>query len=544
MKQLLHTIAATAAIMLSGLTQTQAQAQPRSVRDLKYEITDTAIVFPESQQVDVHRMQQNWYLKTFTVLDTIGTPDIPASDEVIMQRLHALPTTIEMPFNPVVRDYVDLYVSRRRQLVETMLGLSLYYMPIFEEALEREGLPLELRNLPIIESAMNPNAVSRAGATGLWQFMLPTARGLGMEINTLVDERRDPIRSSQCAARYLKQLHTIYNDWGLAIAAYNCGPGNINKALARAGASAENPKDYWDIYYFLPAETRGYVPGFIGATYAMAHYADHGISPALAKRPILTDTIHINNRTHFQAISSVLDIPIEELRILNPQYRKDIIPGDIRPYALRLPSQLVYNYLMYADSIRTASQALEPRSSVTLGGATSTVSGDGTWKEVTKWHKVARGETLSAIASRYGVTTKQIKKWNNLSSNRLRRGTRLKIVTRELIPAPKKEEPSPAIADTVPDTSADTIAADTDSIVATSPAIPEVEEAAPAPQQQPEAAPKQKAANRPRTHKVAKGDTLFGLSKRYGVSVKAIQDANNLTNNNLRIGQRLTIPAK
>ncbi|MDE6165746.1 MAG: LysM peptidoglycan-binding domain-containing protein, partial [Muribaculaceae bacterium] len=181
---------------------------------------------------------------------------------------------------------------------------------------------------------------------------------------------------------------------------------------------------------------------------------------------------------------------------------------------------------------------------VTLGGASSTVSGDGTWKEVTKWHKVARGETLSAIASRYGVTTKQIKKWNNLSSNRLRRGTRLKIVTRELIPAPKKEEPSPAIADTVPDTAADTIAAATDSIVATSPAIPEVEEAAPAPQQQPEAAPKQKAANRPRTHKVAKGDTLFGLSKRYGVSVKAIQDANNLTNNNLRIGQRLTIPAK
>lgn len=528
-----HTIIILAAAML-GSTAVRSQ----TVRDLKYEITDTAIVFPESQQADVHRMLQNWYLRNYTVLDTVGRPDVPATDEVITQRLHSLPTTIEMPFNPVVRNYVDLYTQRRRSLVETMLGLSLYYMPIFEDALEKEGLPLELRNLPIIESAMNPNAVSRAGATGLWQFMLPTARGLGLEVNTLVDERRDPIASSEAAARYLKQLYEIFGDWGLAIAAYNCGPGNINKALVRAGASADNPKDYWDIYYHLPAETRGYVPGFIGATYAMAYYGDHGISPALAKRPIMTDTLHVNSRIHFAAISNVLGIPTDELRVLNPQYRKDIIPGDIKPYALRLPSQLVYSYLMYADSIQVASEVFAPRTTVELGGRTIDANSEGTYKEVVKRHKVRRGETLASIAADYGVTVRQIKRWNRLRSTRIRRGASLKIHVREFIPAPAKtEEISPAIADTVIASSSDTIATaiTTDSI--------EIEE--PSPKEKtiaPQPTPKPKAKTT--THKVRKGETLYAISRKYNVTVKQIKDANGLSGDKLSIGQRLKIPQK
>lgn len=542
MKALYKKIASTIASLL--LCGTGAIAAPMSVRDLKYEITDTAIVFPESQQLDVHNMRRNWYLRNYTVLDTVGTPDIPATDEVIIKRLHSLPTTIEMPFNQVVRSYVDLYVSRRRQLVETMLGLSLYYMPMFEEALEREGLPLELRNLPIIESAMNPNAVSRAGATGLWQFMLPTARGLGMEINTMVDERRDPIVASQCAARYLKQLYGIYNDWGLAIAAYNCGPGNINKALTRAGATADNPKDYWDIYYYLPAETRGYVPGFIGATYAMTYYADHGISPALAKRPILTDTVHVTDRTYFSAISQVLDIPVEELRILNPQYRQDIIPGDVKPYALRLPSQLVYNYLMFADSIRQASQTLSPRAVVEPGGALA-ASGDGSYREVTKWHKVRSGETLSKIASKYGVTANQIKRWNKLKSSKLRRGAKLKIVTREFVPAPKKQpEATPQVnLDTIASQPADTIAAGaiaTQLLDATAAEPADTTAAEPAKVEVKQPAP----AAKPRVHKVVKGDTLYSLSKKYGVSIDALKEANGMTSSNISLGQRLTIPSK
>lgn len=532
--QLRHIIITLTAALL-GLS---GHAGAQSVRDLKYEITDTAIVFPESQQVDVHRLQQNWYLRNYTILDTIGRPDVPASDEVITRRLHSLPTTIEMPFNPVVRDYVNLYTQRRRSLVETMLGLSLYYMPIFEEALEKEGLPLELRNLPIIESALNPNAVSRAGATGLWQFMLPTARGLGLEISTLVDERRDPIAASEAAARYLRQLHEIYNDWSLAIAAYNCGPGNINKALARAGATAENPKDFWDIYYHLPAETRGYVPGFIGATYAMTHYADHGISPALARRPILTDTVHVNSRIHFTAISNVLSIPVDELRILNPQYRKDIIPGDVRPYALRLPSQLVYNYLMYADSIRVASEALAPRATVELGGRTLAANGEGTYKEVTKRHKVRRGETLASIAAEYGVTVRQIKEWNGLRSSRVRRGKTLKIRTKEFIPAPPKQQTSPAIADTslVAPVDSTALAAPLDSVARTAPQT-ETEPEAKAPAPEP-------AKKKTVTHKVQRGETLYSISRKYGVTIRQIKDANNLSSDRLNAGQRLKIPRK
>lgn len=536
-----HTLGALTLLLLSPA------AEAANIRDLRYEITDTAIVFPESTQTDVHLMQQNWYISNYTVLEHASESageQAPLTDEVLTARLQSMPTTIEMPFNQVVKSHIDLYVNRRRSLVETMLGMSLYYMPIFEEALEREGLPLELKYLPVIESALNPDAVSRAGATGLWQFMLPTAKGLGMEINTLVDERRDPIESSRMAARYLKQLYGIYHDWSLAIAAYNCGPGNINKALVRAGASAENPKDFWDIYYNLPAETRGYVPGFIGATYAMTHYAEHGISPSLAKRPILTDTVHVNRRLYFGPIASVLNIPVEELKVLNPQYRKEIIPGDVKPYPLRLPSQLVYTFLMLEDSITAESAKLAPRATVELG--TSQTSADGNWKETTKWHKVRRGETLAQIARKYGVSQNEIKRWNKLKSSKLTRGKSLKIIVREAIEKPKEEEQPKEqqgqvdviYEDPAQQQPADSTATACDEIV--QPAEPEY---TPEPEPEPEVKPAPKPAAS-KTHRVAKGDTLFALSKRYGVSVDRIKAANNMTDNNLRIGQRLTIPAK
>lgn len=520
-----------------------AYAAPMSVRDLRYEITDTAIVFPESMQADVHKMQQNWYLQNYTILDTIGSPDIPATDEVMIQRLQLTPTTIEMPFNPVVKEHIKLYVEKRRSLIETMLGLSLYYMPIFEEALEREGLPLELKNLPIIESSLNPNAVSRSGATGLWQFMLPTARGLGMEISTLVDERRDPITASANAAKYLKQLYGIYNDWSLAIAAYNCGPGNVNRALVRAGATPEDPKDFWEIYYHLPNETRGYVPGFIAATYAMNYYADHGISPALAKRPILTDTVHISERLHFNSISNVLNIPVDELRVLNPQYRKDIIPGDIKPYALRLPSQMIYNFLMNLDSIRNASQEYAPRSVVRVGDASDNISEDGMYREIIKWHKVRRGETIGKIAKKYGVTISQIKKWNGLRSNTIKRGAKLKIIERELLPQvtkdpePKeKKKPQSNAVEIVIDTAQ---TAPVDTIVATpSDTVPtQTEIIVPS---EPEQTPVQ--ADEPVYHRVSKGESLFRIAKQYGVTIDAIKEANGLSSTKLSIGQKLIIP--
>ena len=384
---------------------------------------------------------QNWYLETYTALDKNADtqPDVVTTDEEIVSRLRTMPTAIEMPFNSVVRAYIDMYTGKKRGLVETMLGMSLYYMPIFEEHLEREGVPNELKYLPIIESALNPDAVSRVGATGLWQIMLPTARGLGLEVNALVDERRDPIASTAAAAKYLRQLYDIYGDWSLAIAAYNCGPGNVNKAMRRASEATPgdtSKKDFWKIYPYLPAETRGYVPCFIAANYVMNYYDKHNISPALAKRPIITDSVHVNHRINFKQISDVLQIPVDELKILNPQYRKQEIPGDIRPYSLVLPANQIYSYIMSEKAIAARDANLYARRDVvepaTAGDVTpGVVNGqEGEWvtTEEVKYHKVARNETMASIAKKYGVTLRSLKNANG-NIRKPRRGQTLKVLS-------------------------------------------------------------------------------------------------------------------
>ena len=447
-----------------------------SVRDT---ITDPNIVYPESFEADTHRMMQNWYMQNYTMLARgdygTGTPVEP-TDEELVQRLLTMPTAIEMPFNSVVKSYIKMYVDRRRSLVENMLGMSTYYMPIFEQALEQEGVPLELKYLPIIESALNPIAVSRAGATGLWQFMLPTARGLGMEINSLVDERRDPVRSSQMAARYLKQLHDIYGDWSLAIAAYNCGPGNVNKALRRAGEGGK--KDFWEIYPFLPAETRGYVPGFIAANYAMTYYDKHNISPALASRPIVTDSVYVKKRVHFQQIADVLDIPIEEIRTLNPQYRQDIIPGDIKAYPLVLPSHQALCYIISEDSIVAHdAEKYSRRGIVEPSTGASKISDDGKYiiTEEIKFHKVKKGDTFSKLARRYGVTASSIKKANGIKT--LRSGRTIKIVTTKKTLKPEEPKVETVESPATPENSMETemvpeiTAVDTETTVAANPEI-------------------------------------------------------------------------
>ena len=263
------------------------------------------------------------------------------SKEEYIDRLSRIPAVMEMPHNDAVQQCIDRYAGRLRRSVSLMLGASNFYMPIFEEALEAYGLPLELRYLPIIESALNPKAVSRAGAAGLWQFMPTTGKQYGLKLNSLVDERRDPIKASYAAARLLRDLYKVFGDWNLVIAAYNCGPGNINKAITRSGGK----RDYWAIYPYLPRETRGYVPAFIAANYIMTYYCDHNICPMQTRLPLQSDTIMINRNVHLQQIADVCGINIEELRTLNPSYRRDIIPGATEPCILRLAQADVTKFL-------------------------------------------------------------------------------------------------------------------------------------------------------------------------------------------------------
>jgi membrane-bound lytic murein transglycosylase D len=428
-KQRLITLLLTATLAATSLLA--APREKNNILSLKQSITDDDIVFPESFDTDVYKLMTNWYLQNYAVLDADveNKPHGEVSEETYIRRLAAIPSVIEMPYNQVVRKHIERYVYRSRTLVEEMLGMSLYYMPIFEQALEKEGLPLELKYLPIVESALDPNAVSRVGAAGLWQFMVGTGKGLGLEINSLVDERRDPYRSSAMAAKYLKNLYQIYNDWSLAIAAYNCGPGNVNKALHRKGDAG----DFWDIYDELPRETRGYVPAFIAANYAMTYYKQHNISPSLASKPLITDTVSVNRRIHFAQIAQVLNIPIEEIRTLNPQYRADVIPGDNHPYTLVLPSQQVYSFIMSEDSIDNYRDDLYAhREVVEPGGRVSTadeyLSGRAALADMrTINHKVARGETLASIADKYGMTTGELMSLNNMSNERVRRGDNLKV---------------------------------------------------------------------------------------------------------------------
>lgn len=571
-------VAAAAAALLPAAAQSVLTVSDKTIKE-------PATIVPRSAETDTKAMLEGWYLKNYAVLDydadSKDSGDL--SDEVLLQRLQALPTVIEMPLNSVVKNTIRYYASRK-QLVENMLGLSLYYMPIFEEALERNGMPLELRYLPVIESALVPTAVSRAGAAGLWQFMPATASGLDLEVNSLVDQRRDPYLASEAAAKYLKQLYEMFDDWSLAIAAYNCGPGNVNKALRRL---EEGKHDFWEIYPFLPSETRGYVPAFIAANYIMNYHKEHNISPALAKRPLVVDSVHVNRRVHFQQISDVMGIPMEEIRALNPQFRKDVIPGDIRPYSLVLPSLQVYAYIANEDSIvnHNASKygrrgIVEPASGAVKG---RDAKGEYYEEEVVQYHKVKKGENFTKIAKRYGITVATLRKYNKLGKSAVA-GKTLKIVTtrRRYKTAPSEEpevtpvDSSQIVAPVTVDEAkaegllkdaaqaADEAPADTTVVGAVTnafapeSAVADDESDKPKPEQQ-RAAEKKAAVNNdkatektkkntqtttPSTYKVRRGDNLYNIARRYGVTIDAIRKANNMASDRLDVGQTLKIPKK
>ena len=384
--------------------------------------TDT-IDLPAGMAYPLDSLLNDWKAKTYIDLGkdcSTSTTDPLFSDSVYIDRLSRMPVIMEMPYNDIVRKFIDTYTNRLRGQVAFMLSACNFYMPIFEEALDAYNLPLELKYLPIIESALNPSAVSRAGATGLWQFMLATGKLYGLESNSLVDERRDPIKATWAAARYLKDMYDIYKDWNLVIAAYNCGPGNINKAIRRAGGKT----DYWEIYNYLPRETRGYVPAFIAANYVMTYYCKHNICPMETNIPKSTDTIQVNQKLHFEQIADICHIPVEEIKSLNPQYKRNIVPGDSKPCILRLPTETISTFIDNQDTIyahRSKELFKNRRTVASVDAKTSSGSG----KVI--YYKIRNGDTLSNIASKYGVSVRQLRQWNGLRNNKIRAGKRLKI---------------------------------------------------------------------------------------------------------------------
>lgn len=411
----------------------------------KKEIID----LPEAMTNEYDSLLSVYNNRTYLNINTdCNMPDVNPvySKEVYKERLARIPSVIELPYNDVVQKFIDRYSGRLRRSVSIMLGAQNFYMPTFEEALESYGLPLELKYLPVIESALNPNAVSHVGATGLWQFMLTTGKQYGLEINSLVDERRDPVRASYAAAHYLRDLYKIFGDWNLVIAAYNCGPENINKAIHRSNGAT----DYWQIYPYLPKETRGYVPAFIAANYIMNYYCDHNICPMQANLPGKTDTVVVSRDVHFEQVAQVLGMEIDQIKQLNPQYRRNIVNGSTRPMALRLPATLVGKFIDNEDSIyayrpevllakRTEVEVNDDVPSYSRRSSSSSRSkSSSSRKSRSKGKKgkknkggrnvtIRQGDTLSDIAKRNGTTVKKLKKLNKISGSSIRAGKKLRI---------------------------------------------------------------------------------------------------------------------
>ncbi|MBP5364422.1 MAG: transglycosylase SLT domain-containing protein [Bacteroidales bacterium] len=346
------------------------------------------------------------------------------SDEVYIERLSSIMSPIPMTYNSQVKQFIELYVVKRREQVQKMLGTAKYYFPIFEEALDANSMPLELKYLPIIESALNPRALSRVGASGLWQFMLYTGKRYGLDVNSYVDERRDPYKASFAAAHFLHDLYTMYNDWHLAIAAYNCGPGNVNRAIARSGGE----HNFWKIYYHLPRETRGYVPAFIAACYAMTYASEHNMYPAYTNLPQAVDTIMVVQPLHLEQVSTKLGLPLDLVRELNPQYRYDVVPAQANQnLPLRLPVEVTFSFAAQEDSIYAYNRTkyfpdnkVVPIAEAKYGAYTPANSA----KLI---YTVKAGDVPGTIAHKFNVRVSDLKYWNGLRRNIIRIGQKLVI---------------------------------------------------------------------------------------------------------------------
>jgi membrane-bound lytic murein transglycosylase D len=489
-----------------------------------------------SEQVsdDLDSLVNNWYVrlalqnkKFMQGPDSIG---VVFPDTVYRDRLASINSIVNLPYNSIIRSNIDVYTLKQRQKFCAVLGLSEYYFPMVEDIFDLYGLPTELKYMAVIESALNPGVVNRrSGATGMWQFMYSTGRMYGLTINSLVDERRDPVKSTVAAAKYIKDLYSIYNDWTLVIAAYNCGPGNVNKAIKRSG----NKKDYWEIYYRLPRETRGYIPIYVAAAYALNFYKEHNLSPLPLDIPMATDTVMVNKDIHLTQISEVLGIPLGELRALNPQYKTGLIPGSSKPLALMLPLNHLGDFIALTDTIRKYKQDVYLNKATQIADPRHFVSAPADIKGKTKIIYIIKdGDNLGFISEWYRVSLSDLRYWNDIYQNTIRVGQKIVVYVdagkadyyakvnsmtfeekQQMSGITVTQAPTPAHATTVQST---TIPAESESDVSFI------------------------------THTVRSGDTIWDIVKMYdNVTASQVLALNNISEpSKIKIGQVLKIKKK
>ena len=441
-------------------------------------------------------------------------------DSVYIKRLKDIEQVVDLTYNPVVKRYIQMYTEKKRELVEVMLGLSAYYFPIFEETLDKYDMPLEIKYMAIIESALNPTARSRAGANGLWQFMYGTAKNMKLEITSFVDERRDPIKATDAAARYLTYLYNIYGDWHLAVAAYNCGPGNVNRAIRRSGGKT----NYWEIYYRLPRETRGYVPAFIGATYAFEYYKEHNLIPRYPEISLSVDTIMVNDYLHFDQVVASIGIEKEELRALNPMYRRDVIPAKKdKPYPLVLPNDKIMSFIDKDTSV-FAYERDKFFPDNTLMDPTTSSSSYFTPVDIKGKEKVVytvkSGDNVGFISSWFHVRASDLRYWNNIHRDIIRIGQKLAIYVPEGQQAKYESLNSMTFAEKQASIGKSVKPLEPKKVVPLDPNYV--------------------------YHTVRRGDTIWEIAQQYaGISSDDIMKLNNLKNDRgLYIGQKLKIKRK
>ena len=489
----------------------QAALDEREIAALEREMLEEGFNYtPEETDSLLHLWYRNTMIDDFDPVNEYDMDSVRftsnVTDAEMMRRLEAMNSFIKLPYNDVVKNYIIQYSERMTTRMGRVMGLSTYYFPIFEDILLRYGLPQELKYMAIIESMLNPVATSRAGARGIWQFMYQTGTSYGLEINSYVDERLDVEKAVDAAARYLRDAYRTFGDWALAISSYNCGAGNVSKAIRRA----DGKRDYWSIYPYLPRETRNYVPAFVAAMYAMTYYREYGIVPQMTGVPAQTDTFMIRRNLHFDQIEAVVGVPKEDLQNLNPQYVNDIIPGNNHPYVLKLPYTWTARFLdanrdtLYAykaDSLVNGRILQDQRKS---SGKSTGKSSGGSSSQQRIAYKVKSGDYLGKIASKYGVTVAQIKSWNRLKSNNIQIGQTLYIY----------RNGGPVISQGSTGGSSSSSSS---------------------------------SSSKPKTviYTVKSGDSLYKIAKNYpGVSAEDIKKANGLSSDAIRAGQKLTIPTK